>query len=92
MILEYSTLDGNGDAILSKDFGTSNVTMSMASAKEVLFEHSGWLSLNLALVYMMEYSCIVCWADRANPKTDNQGFLRDNVNINLNLGLCHFRV
>ena len=44
--------------------------MNFSNARKVLINHTGFFSLNLGLVYFLEYSCIVCWADRANPKTD----------------------
>jgi hypothetical protein len=69
--------------MIAADDSTDNVKLTLSSAKDVLLRYSGWFSLNLCLVYFLEYTCTVCWADRANPKTSNEGFLKDNVNTYL---------
>ena len=49
------------------------------------FHHVGSYIINLSLVYYLEYCCLVSFADRANPPTIGEGYLRDNAIANLSM-------
>lgn len=61
-----------------------NKKLSIGTFCDTLKKYSGWYSLNLGLVYYFEYTCLVCWADLANPKDDTDSeFFKKNVNLSV---------
>lgn len=54
-----------------EDESVNNMKMSWTNIKVVL-SYAWHYSLNLGLVYFLEYACITCWADRAHRIKDGQ--------------------
>lgn len=48
----------------------NNMKMNFANIK-FAWKRAWPYSLNLGLVYFLEYSCLTCWADRAHRLTDD---------------------